>query len=432
MPPDSADPADTTRPAAVEAWLEGLIGGKAKGWRRLVSGNSRATWSMDVDRGADTVPLVVRIDEGNGPLSGTPLTLGREAEAYAAVQDTGIRIPRFFGYHGELQALATERVDGTPEWDDDVLAQVLSEAARLHLLDVDDFELPGFSRRSRGEVELWAGIAATRIASASPLIDFAVAFLLERFPGEPERPVFVHGDLGIGNTLWSDGKISALLDWELAHLGDPHDELAFMTVRAALYELDMPRFGELVRDRYEAPAGITLEPSRLHYWQAVGLLRNLVICHASIAQPISGRDRFVHFMLIPSLNRLLTRALAKLAAVTLPVAEEEMPEPEVLPGARLMSEFARELADLPDAVPDEARRQRVRRMRFLLAQFAETWGLAPEIARRDAAESPADDPRERIVQLAVAADRELALFPRAVPMANRALAQLAETVPKPA
>jgi aminoglycoside phosphotransferase (APT) family kinase protein len=409
--------------AGLAAWIDQLVGGRGKDWTRLVSGNSRTTWAIDAEVANGSLPLVVRVDEGDGPYSGTPLTLAREAVAYRALDGRGLAIPRFHGYSEELQALAMSRVEGEPLWDDRVLAGVLAEAAKLHAIEVDDLDLPGFGRSARSELDLWAGIATSRVSPASPFADFAIEFLRRRFPGEPDRLVFVHGDLGTGNALWHDGRVSALLDWELSHLGDPHDDLAFLSVRTALHGLELDDFSAAVRTNYASITGLALDPDRLRYWQAVGILRNLLTCLGSISNPVAGRDRLVHFMLIPPLQRLLVGQLAEIAAVDLPEPEDLGPPP-ALPGAGLISEIGRELADLPDAIADPERRQRVRRMRYLFGQLAETWPLAAEIARRDDAEAPGADDEGRLRQLARVADRELALFPRARPLAYARLATL--------
>ncbi|HEY4098761.1 MAG TPA: phosphotransferase family protein, partial [Baekduia sp.] len=364
---------DPGPPPALRAWIEETVGGPSRGWRRLVSGNSRTTWAADVDHdGADVLALAVRVDEGDGPFSGTPLTLAREAGVYAALQGRPVAIPRRYGYDAGLRALALERVGGAPAWDEDVLAGVLREAARLHALDAGTVDLPGAGRRASADLDLWAAIADARLPARSPLVDFAVDLLRETFPGEPERLVVVHGDLGIGNVLWDGTRVTALLDWELTHYGDPHDDLAFLTVRSALHGLPLPGFGDAAREHYAAPAGLALDPARLRYWQAVGVLRNLVTCLASIANPVRGRDRLVHHLLVPSLDRLLLGRLAGLVDVALP-APAPLEAAAALPGGDVFAEIARELGDLVPAIPDADRRQRARRMRHLLAQLAETW-----------------------------------------------------------
>ena len=398
----------------LKAWVAGLLGGPVTAWSRLVSGNSRTTWSAD----ANGAGLVVRVDEGDGPFSDTPLSLEREVTVYRALQGRGIAIPRLYGFDAGARALVMERAPGEPAWDGDVVDALLRELARLHALEPETLELPGFEPSALADVELWAGIVDARVTVASPYAAFAIERLRRRYPGDPDRLVLDHGDPGVGNLLWHEGRISALLDWELSHLGDPHDDLAFLSVRAALFGVPLEDFGRRVREHY-GPA----DARRLRYWQAVGILRNLVTCLASVSNPVRGRDRLVHHLLIPSLNRLLIDALARIDGIELPPPELAEPPAEPLPGGDVIAEIAGALGELEE--PDPEQRQRVRRMRHLLAQLAGTLPLAPAIARADAAAGPpAADPVERMHQLAEQADRRLALFPRAVALATAPLAGL--------
>jgi aminoglycoside phosphotransferase (APT) family kinase protein len=398
--------------AELREWVGTLLGGRVDGWSRLVSGNSRTTWTAEVVRAGATDAVIVRADSGDGPYSHTPLSLEREASVYRALQGSGVPIPRLRGYDAAAGAIALERVPGAPAWDGAVLDALLGELARLHTIDPATLDLPGFAPSALADVELWATIAQRRVTVASPFADFAFERLREHYPGDPERLVLDHGDPGVGNLLWQDGRITALLDWELSHLGDPHDDLAFLTVRAALFGVELEDFGRRVREHYAPAAGVRPDERRLRYWQAVGILRNLITCLASISNPVRGRDRLVHHMLIPSLNRLMVDPPPALAAA-----------PGALPGSDVVAQIAGDLGELAAALGDTEQRQRVKRMRYLLAQLAGTWPLSAEIARADAAEGPpAGDPAERLVQLAQRADRLLGLFPRALGLATAPLA----------
>jgi aminoglycoside phosphotransferase (APT) family kinase protein len=404
-------------------WVAERAGGELGERQRLTNGNSRTTWAVDVRRPDGSVELVVRTDEGDGPFSDTPLSLSREATVYRALDGKGLRVPRFYGFDEHLGALAIERASGREAWDADVLDALLRELGQLHALDPDRLDLPGFGRRAIDDLELWAEIAQHRIVPVSPIVELAIERLREHFPGEPERRVLVHGDAGPANLLWHDGTLSAMLDWEFAHLGDPADELAFITVRAALFGYDLSGFGAHVRRSYTATTGTVIGSARLRYWQIVGVLRNLITCLSSISNPVRGRDRLVHHMLIPSLDRLIIGQLAALEGVELEPAPA-LDEPRTLPGADVMSEIAGELPRFIDAIEDSELRQRARRVRYLFSQLADTWPLAFAIAAADAAEpAPADTP-ERLRRLARIADRRLALFPRARPLAEVSLAGL--------
>jgi aminoglycoside phosphotransferase (APT) family kinase protein len=405
--------------AALRRWVADTLGGEVTSWRRLAEGNSRSLWFA----GTGSDEAVLRVDAEDGPLSGTELTLHREAAVYRALGGTGVLAPRLLAVDVERQAMLLTRVPGSAAWTDQVLDGLLRELGRLHSVDARRLDLPGFDRCARGDLDLWARIAAARIDPPSPLVDLAFTVLREHFPGEPERLVLCHGDAGPGNVMHENGTVTALLDWEFAHFGDPVDDLAWVTARAVLYGLDLPGFAERVREHYEPAAGLTVEDGRLAYWQAVALLRNLVSCHAAVANPVRGRDRLVHLMLIPALERLVIDALARLEGVEL--APTPTPEgPADLPGGDVLREVAAGFDTILRALTDAEARSRAKRMRILLGQLARTWTLAPGIARADAAAEPACDRAGRLQQLADAAERRLALFPRSAVMARAELASM--------
>jgi aminoglycoside phosphotransferase (APT) family kinase protein len=407
-------------------WVQQLMGGTIVEWQRLVSGNSRATWSVDVDVDGDRLPLVVRVDPGDGPFSHTPLTLEREASIYAEMQGRGVALPRTYGFDGALSAVVLERAPGEPAWDEHVFGAALEELARLHAVDVDALNGDWKANSATADLEVWAGIAAQRIQRPSPFVDYAVPFLREHFPGEPGRLVVVHGDTGPGNVLWDGRRITALLDWELTHIGDPHDDLAFMSVRAAMHGIEVADFSTEAGARYFAHTGLAPDDGRLRYWQAVGVLRNVITCQASISNPVRGRDRLVHYLLAPSLNRLLVDALARIEGIELPPPTLMKPA-GVLPGMDLIHEVADEMTEVIGALTEDEVRQRARRMRYLLAQLAETFSLAPTLASEQERDVPVcgEGAAASLERLARGADRWLSLYPRAAAMATVPLPGLA-------
>lgn len=410
------------REESVRAWTASTAGGAVTSWQRLGTGNSRSLWAAEVAGDPESLSLIVRADGGDGPLSGTELTLEREAVVYRALKDSGLPVPRLLGVDPEQGAMVLTRMPGTAEWSDTALDGLLSALGELHALDVERLELPGLARRALDDLELWGRIATERIHPPSPLVDLALEVLRARYPGEPDRLVLCHGDAGPGNVLHCSGRVTALLDWEFAHVGDPVDDLAWVTARAVLFGLKLPDFARRVREHYEPAAGVAVDPARLTYWQAVTLLRNLVSCLAAVSNPVRGRDRLVHLMLIPALERLLVGALADLESVEL---EPTRPPsgPTTLPGGDVLREVASGLGDLLPTLTDAEAVTRAKRMRLLLTQLAETWTLAPDIARADEDDAvPAPDIATRLQQLADAAERRLALFPRAVPMGRARLA----------
>lgn len=407
----------TTSPHELQAWLTAVLGGRITAWDQLTAGNSRTTWTADVETGGETRRVVLRTEAGDGPFSGTELSLRREATLYRAVGETDVPTPKLIAADERSGTIAMTRLSGEPVWNERALDDLLVALARLHRLDVHDLDLPGLERTSFGDVELWGRVAAARIAPASPLVDFALDFLRRHHPGEPERLVLCHGDAGPGNFLHDGERVTGLLDWEFAHVGDPIDDLAWITVRAILFGVELPDFGRRVREIYVPLTGVELDEGRLRYWQAVVILRNLVTCLALTSNPVRGRDRLVHHMIVPPLQVMLVEAMALIAGVALPTVAQVEAERE-LPAQAVLTDIAEDLTGVVEALDDPGWRTRAKRMRLLLSQLAETLPIAPVIAIADGRIGPpASDDAGRLAQLDAIARRHLQLFPRAAPMA---------------
>jgi aminoglycoside phosphotransferase (APT) family kinase protein len=419
MPGDAATTADEERASAeLSAWVAAELGGRVTEWRLLTGGNSRTTYLGAVETAGATVPVVVRAERGDGPFSGSELSLAREALMYQAVADAGIVTPRLLATSED--AIAMSRIEGEERWDEGVLDDLLAELAKLHRVDIGRARDAGFPVSALADLELWGGIAAQKITVPSPYLDFALDFLRRHFPGEPERPVICHGDVGPGNVMHDGKKLTGLLDWEFSHLGDPIDDLAWITVRSVMFKVEAPDFGERVRAIYAEAAGVEPDPERLAYWQAMVVLRNLVTCLASISNPVRGRDRLVHYMLVPPLQVMIVGAMCRIAGVD--PAEPDPPAAlDGMPGLDALGEIVAGLPLLVDAADDDYARTRGKRMNYLGRQLAENLPLAPAIAAADAAEGPAaDSDEERLGQLSRMARRHLLLFPRQAWMAERA------------
>ena len=179
---------------ALQDWLARVTGGRVLTWEAVTSGNSRSTFAADVEVGGERLALVVRHDEGGGPVAGTALSLEREAAVYRALEGSGLPVPRLYAATPTLGAMAVERLSGAAHESGAVLRELLVQLAALHNLQVERLAPPGFARTAAAELELWQGIARQKLADPDELVELAFAILRDRFPGEPERYVLCHGD----------------------------------------------------------------------------------------------------------------------------------------------------------------------------------------------------------------------------------------------
>ncbi len=110
-----------------------------------------------------------------------------------------------------------------------------------------------------------------------PIMSLAERWLRENAPVCP-KPVIVHGDLRMGNFMFEEpsGRITAILDWELAHIGDHHEDIAWVLQKLwGTWREDgeflvcglMPR-NEFIR-QYEEQSGNKVDPVSLHYYEVL-------------------------------------------------------------------------------------------------------------------------------------------------------------------
>ena len=129
-----------------------------------------------------------------------------------------------------------------------------------------------------------------------PVIALALRWLERRRPAEPERPCLVHGDYRIGNVIVSLAGLQAVLDWELAHRGDPVEDLAWITLPAWRFSAPQREVGGVTAEApflaaYVEAGGALPEPERLRFWKMAGSVRWALICAHSALRFASGEDR---------------------------------------------------------------------------------------------------------------------------------------------
>lgn len=275
----------------LRTWAQDAVGVPITAADPLGSGASRRTWALAF---ADATRLVLREDTGDGPAAGTPLTLTREAAVYHALDATDIPVPQLVAAHPAGRALLLSHADGT----DDLRGASAGERAaashdylrwlaRLHRLDMSTLDLgplripPGASAY-RTEIDLWRAIHDTRTgATPTPAAAVALDWLRDHPVPDPGAPSLCHGDAGPGNFLHDRGRITALLDWEFAHLGDPHDDLAWIAVRNQL--LGRPFDLAAAWAAWHDEAATPIDTIRLEHYRALVLTRMLVSCDATLA-----------------------------------------------------------------------------------------------------------------------------------------------------
>lgn len=293
------------------------FGGPARieGLRRDSGGASRQTWSFDAVAAGKRHELILRRDP---PLTGAKgerersaaLDRATEFAVLRAAFQAGVRAPEALfeltPADGLGEAFVMRRVGGTAiarkllrdppyaEARTRIAGQLGEILARIH--GVDPATLPPLDRREAADhIASLRGLLDT-LGYAAPVFELALTWLDRRKPVPIERPSLVHGDYRTGNYLADETGVSAILDWEGAHLGDPVEDLGWVCVKSWRFgSVDKPAGGFGSREElwtaYQRAGGAKVDPARAHWWEVFGTVRWGIICHTQAWKHLSGAQQ---------------------------------------------------------------------------------------------------------------------------------------------
>jgi aminoglycoside phosphotransferase (APT) family kinase protein len=301
-----------TAPAAerdLAAALASVVGGPVTGLRRLSGGASRETWAFD----AGDRPLILQRERSGSRRSAgmaTEAALLRAAAAQGVPVGAVVATAADAADSADLGAswMVVERVEG-----ETIARKILRDdefaAARPRLARQCGEALAGIHRIDPAGIGGLAGgdqvsqLRAVLDAAGEPHPAFELGFRwLEQNRPPAVAPAVVHGDFRNGNIIVGPDGLRAVLDWELAHVGDPLEDLGWLCVRAWRFGV-RPRVGgfgtldDLV-GAYEAASGATVDRDALAWWEVLGTLRWGIICVMQAATHLTGVARSVELAAI--------------------------------------------------------------------------------------------------------------------------------------
>lgn len=308
---------DTTALAgSVAAFLSAEVGSKVDvgALERLSGGASRETWAIDATWDGLEHPLVLRLDPpgavgGDRATEMSVLDAARKAGVPAPEVLCGTTDPAVLGapffimerIEGETIPRKLLRDEGFAAARPRLVRQCAEALAHIHAVDISAIE--GLAAPETPEsLVLGHRVFLDAFGEPHPALELGMAWLISHLP-EPVTPRLVHGDFRNGNLLVGQDGLRAVLDWELAHLGDPMEDLGWMCVRSWRFgEDDKPAGGFGAREElfaaYEAAGGGPTDPERVRFWEAYGTLRWGVICVAQAAAHLQGARRSVELAAI--------------------------------------------------------------------------------------------------------------------------------------
>jgi aminoglycoside phosphotransferase (APT) family kinase protein len=169
--------------------------------------------------------------------------------------------------------------------------------ARIHSIDPADLEGvlpdPG-GDPALAQIEEWEG-QLDEIGEPLPAVELGLRWLRANAP-EPVEPRLVHGDFRLGNFIVDQNGLAAVIDWELAHLGDPAEDIGWLCIRSWRFGNDdrpvagVGQLDEFAR-AYEAAGGAPIGRERLRYWEAFGNVKWAIICARQANDHLTGARR---------------------------------------------------------------------------------------------------------------------------------------------
>ncbi len=289
------------------AGLAAVLAAPVSGVSRLSGGASQETWAFVAQIDGRPEPLILRRAPPGAELRGSGNAgLAAEAELIRRAGAVGVPVPAVVAVlqaeHQLGDGFVMRRLRG------ETLGRRVAAAhrpalawqcgaalARIHAVDMAGG--PALRRtQPRAEVAHladWHG----RHGTVRPVFQLALRWLAEHAPADAV-PALVHGDFRNGN-LMADldaegGALVGVLDWELAHLGDPMADLGWLGVnswRFGRHQRPVGGFGhwEQLFDGYRSAGGL-VDEARVRWWQVLGSLRWGVICESMGQAWLSGAE----------------------------------------------------------------------------------------------------------------------------------------------
>jgi aminoglycoside phosphotransferase (APT) family kinase protein len=273
---------------------------------RLSGGASRDTWRLDaVEREGGRHPLILQRQWSS--VADTFVDIAVECGLLRAARAAGVPSAKLVAWSAEseelgLPYLLVERIGGEtiPQriLRDDRFAPARGKLARQYgealgrIQRIEPDEVPGIVPQDPLEhfQEVLDGLG-----EPSPVLALGFRWLTAHRPPAGEA-VVVHGDFRNGNGIVDPRHgLQAVIDWELAHLGDPLEDLGWFCIRAWRFGAPLPvggfgRYDEII-DGYEATSGRKVDREALRWWQVMGTVRWAVICLMQGATHWQGHRR---------------------------------------------------------------------------------------------------------------------------------------------
>jgi aminoglycoside phosphotransferase (APT) family kinase protein len=291
--------------------LEPVLGGPVtvSNPQALTGGASRSTWAFEAVTDRGRRELILR----TGPPDDVHASMELEATTQRLAAAAGAAVPHVLIADNSTRALGLpflvcdfidgetiaprilRKLDATAR--DRLLEQCGHALAAIHRVDPT-----GVALRHHDQMAVWRGqLDATGETTAT--FEWALRWLAANRP-PPSPPVMVHGDFRMGNLIVAGDRLAAVLDWELVHIGEIYEDLAWFCIRAWRFGAPQGRgaggLGSIERflSAYEQASATTVNRVRMRWWLIRATLSWGIICRCQAERHLSGQTRSVELAAI--------------------------------------------------------------------------------------------------------------------------------------
>ncbi len=279
----------------------------------LTGGASRTTWAFDAVGDGTRQALILR----TGPPDDVHAGMELEARVQQRAAAAGAPVPHILAADNSPAALGNpylicnaiggetivrrihrtlDRADGDAGRDR-LLRQCAQALAAIHRADPD-----GVGLTQADQLAEWRD-RLDEMGDTTATFEWAFRWLAAHRP-PPTPPRLVHGDFRMGNLIVDESGLAAVLDWELVHIGEVYEDLAWFCIRAwrfgAPEALGAGGLGSVENflSAYEEAAGTALDRDAFRWWLTVATLRWGVICRFQAERHLSGQTPSVELAAI--------------------------------------------------------------------------------------------------------------------------------------
>lgn len=278
--------------------------------RELTGGASRTTWAFDAVTGTARRPLILRTGAPDDVHAGMEL----EAETQRAAAVAGAPVPHVLVADDSVGALGDpflicDFIDGETivrriqrNLDDAGRARLLAQCAQA-LAAIHRADPPALPELvEQDQIAQWRA-QLDEMGDTTATFEWVFRWLEANRP--PASPLtLVHGDFRMGNVIVDTSGLAAVLDWELVHLGEVYEDLAWFCIRAWRFGAPADRGAgglgsiESFLNAYEEAGGQTLDRSAIRWWLVLATLRWGIICRYQAERHLSGQTPSVELATI--------------------------------------------------------------------------------------------------------------------------------------